>query len=58
MTQQKKDNESDFRPTIRDGKRKKYILVETYIEEVRKWNYREENIRLWVAALRKAGLPD
>lgn len=34
------------------------FTVETFIEEARKWNYGEENTRRWVAALRKAGLPE
>jgi len=29
-----------------------------YIEEARKWNYPDDSIRLWLAALRKAGLPE
>jgi adenylate cyclase len=32
--------------------------VQTYVDEARKWNYRDETIRHWVAALRKAGLPE
>jgi adenylate cyclase len=32
--------------------------VEKYIEEERKWNRPEEQIRRWAAALRKAGLPE
>ena len=32
--------------------------IEKYIEEERKWNVPDDSIRLWAAALRKAGLPD
>jgi adenylate cyclase len=32
--------------------------TERQIEEHRKWNYPDDSIRLWVAALRKAGLPE
>jgi TolB-like protein/tetratricopeptide (TPR) repeat protein len=32
--------------------------VEGFIEEARKWNFRDDSIRRWVAALRKAGLPE
>ena len=32
--------------------------AEKYIEELRKWNYPEDSIRRWTAALRKAGLPE
>ena len=32
--------------------------ADKYVEELRKWNYPEDSIRRWVAALRKAGLPD
>ena len=32
--------------------------IEEYIEEDRKWNRPEEQIRRWLAALRKAGLPE
>jgi tetratricopeptide (TPR) repeat protein len=34
------------------------FTTETYVEEARKWNYQDETIRRWVAALRKAGLPE
>ena len=34
------------------------FTVEKYVEEARKWNFQDENIRHWVAALRKAGLPE
>jgi tetratricopeptide (TPR) repeat protein len=34
------------------------FTVQTYVEEARKWNYAEGNIRRWVTALRKAGLPE
>jgi tetratricopeptide (TPR) repeat protein len=32
--------------------------VERYTDEARKWNYPDDSIRRWVAALRKAGLPE
>jgi adenylate cyclase len=32
--------------------------TETVVAELRKFNYPEDSIRLWVAALRKAGLPE
>ncbi len=32
--------------------------AEKCIEALRKWNYREDSIRRWAAALRKAGLPE
>jgi tetratricopeptide (TPR) repeat protein len=32
--------------------------TETLIKEVRKFNYPDDTIRRWVAALRKAGLPE
>jgi uncharacterized protein YukE len=32
--------------------------AEKYIEELRKWNCSESSIHRWVAALRKAGLPE
>ena len=32
--------------------------VERFIDEARKWKYRDESIRHFVAALRKAGLPE
>jgi hypothetical protein len=32
--------------------------TEKHIEERRKWNYPDDSIRRWAAALRKAGLPD
>jgi hypothetical protein len=32
--------------------------ADKYVEELRKWNYPEDSIRCWVAALRKAGLPE
>jgi hypothetical protein len=32
--------------------------VEKLIRERRKWNVSEDRIRHWVAALRKAGLPE
>jgi TolB-like protein len=34
------------------------LTIEKHIEEMRKWNYPDESIRRWVAALRKAGLPE
>ena len=34
------------------------FTVEKLIEERRRWNYPDDSIRLWVAALRKAGLPE
>ena len=34
------------------------FTIDKYVEEARKWNFRDERIRQWVAALRKAGLPD
>ena len=33
-------------------------LVDKYIEEARKWNYPDDSIRRWLAALHKAGLPE
>ena len=39
--------------TTREG-----FAIEKFIEEERKWNVPDEQIRQWVAALRKAGLPD
>jgi hypothetical protein len=33
------------------------FTTEKQIEEHRKWNYPDDSIRRWVAALRKAGLP-
>jgi tetratricopeptide (TPR) repeat protein len=32
--------------------------ADKYVEELRKWNYPEDSIGRWVAALRKAGLPE
>jgi adenylate cyclase len=32
--------------------------VETYVQEARKWNRSDEAIHRWIAALRKAGLPE
>ena len=34
------------------------FTVEKYREEVRKWNFSDDRVRRWVAALRKAGLPE
>ena len=34
------------------------FTIDNYIEEARKWNSRDDTIRQWVAALRKAGLPE
>jgi adenylate cyclase len=34
------------------------FTTEKFIEEARKWNYQDESIRHFVAALRKAGLPE
>jgi len=34
------------------------FTTESLTEEVRKWNFPDDSIRRWVAALRKAGLPD
>jgi hypothetical protein len=33
------------------------FTTEKLIEELQKWNYGDDRIRRWVAALRKAGLP-
>ena len=34
------------------------ISIDKFIEEVSKWNVPDDSIRRWVAALRKAGLPE
>ena len=34
------------------------VTTEKWAEEMRKSNYRDDTIRHWVAALRKAGLPE
>jgi len=33
------------------------FTTETLSEEFQKWNLRDDRLRLWVAALHKAGLP-